>query len=218
MKWIAMLFVGLGASLAMGSTAAQASTKHHWRHHQVVGYHHALHHIASHHARYRHYAKVHRHHRHYAKLPDQYRHHAKTPARGLVTVETAAGIPITVSPRFAPKMQAFVRALVARGYHPRAITCFASGGHAPRSLHYRGEACDFDQGGRGRTASTMYHITLLAAQFGLRDGCTFRDCGHIDAGPPLMPHHYRRYARNSPGVLGYERKWTARAFDPRLSP
>lgn len=219
MKWIAVLFVCLGASLAMGSTAAQASTKHHWRHHQVVGWHHhALHHVVSHHGGYRHYAKIPHHYRHHAKMPGHYRHYAKAAPRGLVTVDTAAGIPITVSQRVAPKMQGFIRALVARGYHPHTITCFARGGHAPRSLHYRGEACDFDQGGRGRTASTMYHITLLATQFGLRDGCTFRDCGHIDAGPPLASHHYHRYARNGPGVVGYEGKWTPRAFNARFSP
>jgi hypothetical protein len=177
-----------------GSTDARASEKHHWRHHhRVIGWHHyELRHIVIHHGRYR----------HYAKLPRHYRRHAKTPPHGLVTVDTKAGIPITVSPQFAPKMQAFVQALVARGYHPRNITCFARHGHVRGSLHYHGEACDFDQGGWGRTASTMYHITMLAAQFGLRDGCTFRDCGHIDSGPPLAPHPYHRYARNWPGVFG----------------
>jgi hypothetical protein len=193
MKWMTVLIVCLSASLAMVSTDAQASEKHHrWHHHQVVDWHHhEPRHIVVHRGR----------HHHYARLPRHYRRYANTLPRGLVTVDTKAGIPITVSTQFAPKMRAFVQALVARGYHPRKITCFARHGHVRGSLHYRGEACDFDQGGWGHTASTMYHITLLATQLGLRDGCTFRDCGHIDAGPTSAPHHYNRYARNWPGVL-----------------
>jgi hypothetical protein len=207
-KWMAVLLVCLGACLAMWNTGAQASTKHHWRHHhQVIGWHHhEVRHIVPSHGRYRHYAGV----------PLHHRQIAKTPSHGLVTVDTKAGIQITVSPRFAPKVQAFVQALVAHGYHPRTITCFASHGHVRGSLHYRGEACDFDQAGWGRTASTMYHITLLAAQFGLRDGCTFGDCGHVDAGPALEAHHYNRYARNWVGsFLGDEGKRTQGIPNPR---
>jgi hypothetical protein len=26
----------------------------------------------------------------------------------------------------------------------------------------------------------MYHVGALARKWGLRDGCTFSDCGHVD--------------------------------------
>jgi hypothetical protein len=224
MKGIAILFVCLCAFFATGSPGAQAAARHHWRHHhQVVGWHHYAH---------RHFAIRHGHYRHYAKMPHHYRHYATAPSHSLVTVETAAGIPITVSPRIAPKMQSFIQALVARGYHPRHISCFATHGHVRGSLHYRGEACDFDQGGWGRTASIMYHVTSIAAQFGLRDGCTFHDCGHIDLGPPVSPRyyaryashhhryarympHYRRYARYVPHAFIDERGRASRTFSAR---
>ena len=104
---------------------------------------------------------------------------------GLIHVETAANIAITVASSFAPKIQGFIADLVAHGYHPHQIHCFAQGGHVRGSLHYRGEACDFDQRGWGLTARAMYHVAALAQQHGLRDGCTFRDCGHIDSGHAL---------------------------------
>lgn len=108
---------------------------------------------------------------------------------GLVTVATAAGINITVAPSFAPKIQGFIADLVARGYRPSRIRCHARGGHVRGSFHYSGEACDFNQRGWGKTDGPMYRVADLAAKHGLRDGCTFRDCGHIDAGT--------RYARAS---------------------
>lgn len=113
----------------------------------------------------------------------QKRDHVPTKfAAGMVTVPTAAGINITVAPSFAPKITGFIADLVARGYQPRRIHCYATGGHVRGSFHYRGEACDFEQRGWGKTAGPMYRVADLAAKHGLRDGCTFRDCGHIDAG------------------------------------
>ena len=99
-----------------------------------------------------------------------------------ITVPTAAGIDITVAPSFAPKMQGLIADLVARGYHPRRINCFARGGHVAGSLHYRGEACDFDQHGFGLTPRPMHHAGDLTRKWSLRDGCSFGDCGHIDSG------------------------------------
>lgn len=104
---------------------------------------------------------------------------------GLVTVNTAAGA-ITVSPAFAPKITAFISDLVASGYTPKHVKCYARGGHVRGSRHYSGNACDFDQRGFGKTAARMYHVAALAAQHGLRDGGSFRDWGHIDDGKPLM--------------------------------
>ena len=124
---------------------------------------------------------------------------------GLVTVPTAAGISITVNPSFAQKIVPFIAELVASGYRPRHIGCFARGGHVRNSRHYAGAACDLDQTGWGRTASRMYHVGALAAKYGLRDGATFGDAGHIDDGQPVRSyasagrhhryaaHHWRRY-------------------------
>ena len=123
-------------------------------------------------------AKHHRHHkRHVAR-------HTTTglPHGSLVTVPTAAGIRITVAASVAPRFQGFISDIVAAGYRPRHIGCYASGGHVPNSRHYAGAACDFDQSGWGRTASFMYHVRAIASAHGLRDGCSFRDCGHIDDG------------------------------------
>jgi hypothetical protein len=104
---------------------------------------------------------------------------------GLETVQTAAGIPITVAASFASKIQGFISDLKARGYQPRQIHCFASGGHVRHSLHYSGHACDFDQTGWGKTASAMYHVADLVRKWNLRDGGEFLDWGHIDDGPHL---------------------------------
>ena len=116
-----------------------------------------------------------------------------SPSGGLITISTAAGS-VTVAPSFAPKIQAFISDVVARGFRGR-VHCYASGGHVRGSLHYRGEACDFAQRGWGKTVAPMYHVADLAARHGLRDGCTFRDCGHIDSGARLARSHVRtRYA------------------------
>lgn len=115
--------------------------------------------------------------------------------RDLVTISTAGG-PVTVAPSAAEKFRGFIGDVVARGFRGR-INCFARGGHVRGSLHYSGQACDFAQHGWGKTVHPMYRVADLAAKWGLRDGCTFRDCGHIDTGRALTAahHHGRRYAR-----------------------
>jgi len=100
----------------------------------------------------------------------------------VVTIQTAAN-PITVSANIAGKMRALIDDLVAHGYRGH-VTCLASG-HMPRSLHHTGEACDFAQTSRNRVAAgagIMYHASSIIAAHGLRDGCSFRDCGHFDSG------------------------------------
>lgn len=128
----------------------------------------------------------------------RHRHrHITTDANGnLVTLQTAAGIPITASASFAPKAAAFIADLVASGYTPKHIKCFARGGHVHGSRHYSGNACDIDQTGWGRTARAMHNVAALAKVHGVRDGCSFRDCGHIDDGKPLMRQHY-----DAPGTV-----------------
>ena len=124
---------------------------------------------------------------------------------GLITVQSAAG-PITIAASFQHKIIPFIADVVARGFRG-GVHCFARGGHVRGSLHYSGNACDFAQTGWGRTRAPMYHVSDLTSKYGLRDGCTFRDCGHIDSGAPLggryfaarshqrHHHHHVRYAR-----------------------
>ena len=166
---LATILVWLG--LVYEAAPAEARGRHHVYHHRE---HHA-HHTARHHRRDR------------SSVLD-----ANGNGSGLVHVATAAGINITVAASFAPKIEGFIRDVVAQGYHPRQIHCYASGGHVRGSLHYRGEACDFDQRGWGKTARAMYHVAALAQQHGLRDGCTFRDCGHIDSGQALARYPWPR--------------------------
>jgi hypothetical protein len=102
----------------------------------------------------------------------------------LVTVSTLAGIDITVAPRMVSRIQGFVADLsLVKGYVPRRLKCYSwAPSHVANSLHHTGEACDFDQSGWGHTARAMYHVRDLAKKWGLRDGCSFGDCGHIDDG------------------------------------
>jgi hypothetical protein len=114
-----------------------------------------------------------------------------SPAR-LITVSTAAGIDITVAPSFASAIQGFIADAVAAGYRPTRISCYSlSHSHVRRSLHKIGEACDFNQHGWNKTDRFMYRVRHLAAKWGLRDGCSFRDCGHIDAGRAVARIHRR---------------------------
>ena len=101
-------------------------------------------------------------------------------AGGIETVQSALG-PITVNSSFAPRIEGFIRDLRALGYHS-SVHCYASHGHVRHSLHYSGQACDFGQSARNVAPRIMYHVAHLARKWGLRDGCSFHDCGHIDAG------------------------------------
>ena len=100
---------------------------------------------------------------------------------GVVTVSTAAG-PIMVASHLADRFRALIADFVAHGYTPRHIGCAAHGGHVQNSRHYHGAACDFDQGGWGKTAGFMHHAHEIIARHGFRDGCSFGDCGHVDDG------------------------------------
>lgn len=129
-------------------------------------------HHVKHHHRYKHHAR---------SVPALPTHEISHASGGIVTVPTAAGIPITVAAGLAHRFTGFIADLVANGYKPSHIGCYASGGHVPNSRHYSGAACDIDQRGWGKTAAPMYHVAALAAKHGLRDGCSFRhsDCGHV---------------------------------------
>ena len=114
---------------------------------------------------------------------------------GVVAVSTAAG-PIMVASHLADRFRAPIADFVAHGYKPRHVGCAAHGGHVANSRHYHGAACDFDQGGWGKTTNFMYHAHAIIVKHGFRDGCSFGDCGHVDNGQST---HSRRYAHRSWG-------------------
>ncbi len=123
-------------------------------------------------------------------------------ARGnLVRVSTAAGIDITVARDFATPIKGVIADLVARGIKPKTIHCYANarrGGHVRGSLHYSGHACDFDfyRGCMGCSAHWTRSVGDIVAAHGLRNGCSFGDCGHIDAGRRFARHKHRHLARS----------------------
>jgi|SRR5581483_920159 len=118
----------------------------------------------------------------------------------IVTVDTAAGIKIRVAADFAEPIKAVIADLVARGIKPKQIHCFASSGHVYGSRHYSGHACDFDfyRGCMGCSAKWTRHVGDIVAAHGLRNGCSFGDCGHIDDGRQLARRH-RHLARFADG-------------------
>jgi hypothetical protein len=100
-------------------------------------------------------------------------------SRGLVTVPTAAGISITCSPGFASEASSLIATAVAHGIKFHRITCYSQAGtHVRGSNHRTGNAFD----------SHPSIPAYLVRQAGLRSGCDFHDCPHVDN------------ARNSGGV------------------
>lgn len=126
------------------------------------------------------------------------------PARaGLTRARLADGQIITVAAAYAARFVGFLDALFAReGRLPR-VGCYAPRGHMPGSLHHWGGACDVGQRARNLAWRPMYHVGALARQYGLTDGCAWRnpDCGHVDvsgvggAGARYVSHHRRRHQR-----------------------
>jgi hypothetical protein len=101
---------------------------------------------------------------------------------GMVRVITAYGKPITVNPVDAAKFLKFFSLLKERGYpiNWNMVGCYAPGGHKPGSNHHIGRACDI-QTGWNRGPSFVYHMRDIVRKAGLYDGCTFGDCGHVEA-------------------------------------
>lgn len=115
--------------------------------------------------------------------------------RSIETRQTEAG-PIRVAAAYADRFVGFINALVAAGYKPKDIGCFSPHGHMPHSKHHWGGACDIDQRSRNVTAKFMYHVTELAHQFKLTDGCEWhnRDCGHVEVPSEYAVHRRKHYA------------------------
>lgn len=101
----------------------------------------------------------------------------------LVVAHTQRGLVYKVNQQHAHQLIGFVTEL-ERTYGPiKHLGCYARWGHVPMSLHHTGNACDIEQTGWGRTSyRAMYGVSGLAHRWGLRDGCSFGDCGHIDVG------------------------------------
>lgn len=129
----------------------------------------------------------------------RYESRGRSRRASLVTMQTAAG-EITVETGFAQKIVPLINDLKGMGF-AGSVHCFAAtqGNHVPNSRHFSGRACDFLPKGRvarGRnrmpTPAIMYtrKVADLIERYGLRNGCSFNDCGHIDDGPPVV--HRRR--------------------------
>ena len=101
----------------------------------------------------------------------------------LVVAHTKLGHPYKVNAQHAHQLIGFVNDL-ENTYGPiHHIGCYSRWGHIRYSLHHSGNACDIEQTGWSRTSyRPMYHVGWLARKWGLRDGCSFRDCGHVDSG------------------------------------
>lgn len=106
-------------------------------------------------------------------------------AFNLIVAHTRMGHPYKVNQQHAAQFIGFINDL-ERFYRPiRHLGCFSRWGHVSMSQHHTGNACDIEQFGWSRTTYIpMYRIGWLARKWGLRDGCSFRDCGHVDAGGP----------------------------------
>jgi hypothetical protein len=113
-------------------------------------------------------------------------HHSVIDGNGnttMMTVRTRYGFDITVHPAYAGKFQKFFALLKEHGYKVSAnITkCWTPRGtRIAGSNHYIGAACDIQTGWNSGPAF-IYHMSDIIKQAGLYDGCSFHDCGHIEA-------------------------------------
>ncbi len=98
---------------------------------------------------------------------------------GMTRVKIANGQTIRCDVRFCDQFVALVADLCEMGHCPKSVICFALH-HKPGSNHDGGGACDIDQRGRNKTSKFMYHSGALIKKHGLFDGCSFRDCGHVE--------------------------------------
>jgi hypothetical protein len=101
----------------------------------------------------------------------------------MVKVRTAYGFDITVHPAYAVKFQKFFALLKDHGYRVPANLARCWTPHGMRvagSNHYIGAACDI-QTGWNRGPAFVYHMGDIIKQAGLYDGCSFHDCGHVEA-------------------------------------
>jgi hypothetical protein len=119
-------------------------------------------------------ARNYRHHHHAARI--QATDANGNRASGLVTVPTAAGINITCSTAFAGEAASLIADAVAHGIKFTRITCHSTA----HSHKYRHGACVSNHC-TGDAMDTHPSIPAhLVREAGLRSGCDFRDCPHVD--------------------------------------
>ena len=104
---------------------------------------------------------------------------------GAVTVSTRGGTDNGGKPPCGP-VQALIADFVADGYKPRHIGCPRMAATF-RTRATTGCACDFDQGGWGKTTTFMYHAHAIIAKHGFRDGCSFGDWATSMTDSPRIP-------------------------------
>jgi hypothetical protein len=129
------------------------------------------------------YAKKKRHHaRHTRNKRKHHRAVASTPQWNMVKVKTVQGFYLTVHPAYAHKFLRLFEILAENNVKvPKdMVGCYARGHHVRGSNHYIGAACDI-QTGWNRTIPEMYHASKWIKAAGLYDGCSFGDCGHVEA-------------------------------------
>ena len=135
-------------------------------------------------------APIMRAHKHKKRIAHRYKRHgkkrtankSKTPPWNMVKVKTVQGLYLTVHPAYAHKFLKFFELLSENKVEvPKdMVGCYARGRHVRGSNHYIGAACDI-QTGWNKTIPEMYHAGKWIKQAGLYDGCSFGDCGHIEA-------------------------------------
>ena len=127
------------------------------------------------------YAQAHHAHRHRHHIA-RGDHHGIYKCAGCVLRDTLAGT-VAVSRANGERLVSAINALWRAGFRGPVHCAAPYGTHVRHSLHHTGDACDMAQTGRNRTtARIMYHASAILARFGVNDGCSFRDCGHISVG------------------------------------
>jgi hypothetical protein len=123
-------------------------------------------------------ARAAHHHRKVAKDTSK----GKSPPWNMVKVRTVQGFYLTVHPAYAHKFLKLFALLQEKGINvPRdMVGCYSRSGHVGGSNHYIGAACDI-QSSWNKTIPFMYHARDIIRQAGLYDGCSFGDCGHVEA-------------------------------------
>jgi hypothetical protein len=102
----------------------------------------------------------------------------------MVKVKTVQGFYLTVHPAYAHKFLRFFEILAQNNVKvPKDLVgCYSRGGHVSGSNHYIGAACDIQTGWNRTIPALQYgHAGKWIRQAGLYDGCSFGDCGHIEA-------------------------------------
>ena len=139
-------------------------------------------------------------HHHYSSRSHGSYSHGIYKCADCVVRDTLAGI-VSVSARNANRFVGVINDLWNAGFRG-PVHCAASGGHVRHSRHYSGNACDFAQTGWGKTKPIMYHreAAAIIAKYGLTNGCSFHDCGHVGTDGGGSGRHYAsrkvHYARH----------------------